>query len=124
MAAVLKIWIYSSVLHSRNRWPPLAVLELNLRANPPLSRALVFSDTIDFDMEQVMALGVWNNHTRLLLPSAEKTPKTMEKLAGSGRFRSSERLGRMGIRRLFGRYSIPNGPVAVCNLCSEHSHRG
>ena len=53
---------------------PLVVLEINLDSQPPQSRALVFSDTPDFAIDKVMVLGVWNNHTRLLLPSAETTP--------------------------------------------------
>ena len=53
---------------------PLAVLELTPNAKPPLSRALVFSDASDFSLDKVMALGVWRNPTRLLLPAAENTP--------------------------------------------------
>ena len=55
---------------------PLVVLELNLATQPPRSRALVFSNDMDFSLERVLVLGVWNNHTRLLIPSAETTPAT------------------------------------------------
>ena len=53
---------------------PLVVLELNLDSDPRHSRALVSSDTPDFSIDKFMVLGVWNNHTRLLLPSAETSP--------------------------------------------------
>ena len=61
---------------------PLVVLELNLIANPPLSRDMVFSDTIDFPMEKVTVSGVRNDHTRLLLHSAETTPNSWRNWQG------------------------------------------
>ena len=57
---------------------PFEVLGLNLSADPPLSRDVVFSDTIDFDVGKVMVLGVWGNRARPLLRSAETTPKSWE----------------------------------------------
>ena len=53
---------------------PLVVIEVNLLTQPPRTRALVFTDSMDFKLNNVMVLGVWNNHTRLLLPVAETTP--------------------------------------------------
>ena len=53
---------------------PLVVIEVNMATQPPRTRALVFSNSMDFSLERTMVLGVWNNHTRLLLPAAETTP--------------------------------------------------
>lgn len=47
---------------------------MNLAAQPPRIRDPVFPDTMDFAFDRVMVLGVWNNHTRLLLPASETTP--------------------------------------------------
>ena len=54
---------------------PLVFLELDLNAQPPRSRARVFANTVEFDFDRSMVLGVWGNHTRLLLPEAETAPE-------------------------------------------------
>ena len=61
---------------------PLVALELNLNAKPPLSRALVFSNAVEFAFDKAVAVGVWNNHTRLLLPAAETTPEAWKRWHG------------------------------------------
>ena len=52
---------------------PLVVSELNRTAHPPSSRALVFSDNMDFAIDRAMVLWMWNNRKRLLVPDAETT---------------------------------------------------
>ena len=61
--------LFLSVFSQRHKMT-LVALELILRAHPPMSRALVFSDSFDSPFDKVMAIGVWGNRTRPLLPPA------------------------------------------------------
>ena len=54
----------------------LVVIELRKDSTSLTSRALVFSNTPDFELNRSMVLGVWGNHTRLLPPSSETLPSS------------------------------------------------
>ena len=49
-------------------------IEVLLETNLSSSRVLAFSDMESFGLDMAMALGVLDNHTRFLLPSAETKP--------------------------------------------------
>ena len=71
-----RIWVLDLFLSATFKDLGLSpvVLELGPQSNPPNSQWLAFCGSDSFNIEKVMASGVWNSRARMLLPSSETTP--------------------------------------------------
>ena len=61
----------------------LAVADVHIASPLSASRDLVFSNFGTLDISNAMVLGVWDRHTRLLLPSAETPPSSWKSRRGA-----------------------------------------
>lgn len=88
----------------------LAVIEVPIESSLSANRAFVFSNQETFDISKAMVLGVWDSHTRLLLPSAETLPYRWESWCDA--------IGTVVYRRWVGWQadSVTDSARASCNL--------